>query len=230
MRSIHAYCSYAKAVILNKLEIAKDDIRYSKKTQKREMLFQFCHEKKIIIFSNDCVGGRVMKDYGLPCYSPMVNAWYSAEDYIKICEKPLYYFQFALEDCGLDEDNHPLGRLGDVYLHFTHFSNFESAKRRWNRGVKQFYQAYEDNHEFLIIMNDRNFFTDRLVERFENLPYQYKVLFTHVDHRTPNTFYMKNEDSREFVDIMTNFENLFSCKRRYERFDFFGILLKMYHT
>ena len=79
-------------------------------------------------------------------------------------------------------------------------------------------------------MNDRNGFDDNMVEKFEYLPYTYKILFTHKKYASGCTFYMKGDENKEFVEIMTNFEGWFTLKRRYDRFDFYQWFYDMYSS
>lgn len=190
--------------------------------EKQQILFDMDKPKNIIILSSDCVGGRIMKDYALPCHTPTVNIWYSGIDFMKLCEDPLKYFDMEIEEGGFDDEGHPTGRLGDIVLHFGHEDSFEAGARKWMRGTRSFRKAVQSPHEICVIFNDRNGFTEDLVGRFENLPYSHKVLFTHKPHHNaPHTFYMDGEDRLEFVRTMTLFEGLLPIRRRYERFDFY---------
>ena len=185
--------------------------------------------KKLIILSSDCVGGRLMKDYMLPCYTPTVNIWYTGEDFLKICENPCKYFSAKIERGGVDSENHPTGIIDDIVLHFGHEKEFEFGARKWKRGCRLYAEALKGDYEICVIMNDRNGFTPDLVKRFENLPYKYKVLFTHCEYENaPHTFCMKGEEKLEYVKTMTLFENMFSLKRRYDRFDFYRWICEIY--
>lgn len=87
----------------------------------------------------------------------------------------------------------------------------------------------EGAHEIGIVMTDRNGFAPEMVERFEKLPYRYKVLFTHRSYaNAPHTFYMKGEDARDCVKTITWFEHPLALRRRYERFDFYRWFREIY--
>lgn len=184
--------------------------------------------KKIIILSSDCTGGRLMFDYNLPTYTPTINNWYSAKDFIRICREPDKYFSMKMERGEQDSNGQPTGIIGDIMVHLGHSAGYEEAKKRWEIGCKNYFRAKEsEKYEICVIMNDRNYFTDDILQEFEDLPYKYKILFVHKkENIAPHTFYMHGEDNLEFVNIMTSFEGI--IKRRYDRFDFYHWFLKMY--
>lgn len=202
----------------------KEAWRYTGFAKQASELFDRMNEKgvAIIILSSDCTGGRLMNDYRMPVNTPTVNNFYSADDFLKICENPEKYFSLPVELEGIDNDGNFLGKIDDVVVHLGHEESPEKAVRRWNRGCKQFFRAIKSPHEICVIMNDRNGFKDSDMARFEALPYTYKVIFTHKPYKNaPHSFYMKGEDHLPCVNIITRFESVFSLKRRYDRFDFF---------
>jgi uncharacterized protein (DUF1919 family) len=77
-------------------------------------------------------------------------------------------------------------------------------------------------------MNDRNRFREELLERFDKLPYKYKLIFTHKDYHMDSAFYMEGEDELEFVKTMTLYEH--GLKRRYDRFDFIKWFEEIYNS
>ncbi len=219
------------SIIRQKYDSWREKKRQDGLKEKKSVLKDLSDKKKIIIFSNDCVGGRLMKDYYLPQYTPMVNIWYSAADFLKICREPEKYLSLKLSDVRLDENGIPSARLGDTILHFNHDNNLDAVVRKWEKGCRAFFKAVKsERHEICVVMNDRNGFDDNMVEKFEYLPYTYKILFTHKKYASGCTFYMKGDENKEFVEIMTNFEGWFTLKRRYDRFDFYQWFYDMYSS
>ena len=209
----------------------REQKRYEKLfEEKSQKLFSMDSQKKIIILSSDCVGGRLMKDYRLPCFTPTVNIRFDGEDFLRLCQNPEYYFGMSEIQQSFDKNYaHPVGRCGDIYLYFGHEDDFESGARKWKRGCKLFRKALQGQYEICVIMNDRNEFRQEMVEKFEKLPYKYKVLFTHRPYiDAPHTFYMKGEDKKPYVDTMTDYENSVSLHRRYDRFDFYQWFYEIY--
>lgn len=211
---------------------AREEKRHSLLTEKREVLSKAQAEsgKKLILLSSDCTGGRLLRDFELPEYTPTVNNWYSGRDFLKICNDPDKYFSCEVVSGGVDSHNEPIGLIDDVVIHFGHSSGYEESVKKWEIGCKSYFRAIrKGNYQICIIMNDRNGFQENMVNEFDALPYDNKVLFVHrKDWESPNIFYMENEDDLEYVDVMTNFESKLTTRRRYDRFDFYNWFLKMY--
>ncbi|MCR4611907.1 MAG: DUF1919 domain-containing protein, partial [Lachnospiraceae bacterium] len=170
------------AVIRKKYHEMREEKRHNVFREKREALSDALHKsgKKIIILSSDCVGGRIMKDYELPEYTPTVNNWYSSSDFLKICSNPDYYFSQKVEYIGEDEHCEPMGRIDDVVVHFGHSSGFDESLKKWEIGCKSYFRAKrKGSYEICVIMNDRNYFEQEFLDLFEKLPYKNKVLFVH---------------------------------------------------
>lgn len=211
----------------------KFDFQEIKENIRNKSLYKYQNDlnrsdKKIIVLSSDCVGGRLMKDYALPSYTPMINNHYSAKDFIKICQNPDYYFSHEVEFAGYSKHNHPMGRIDDVCVIFGHSSGYEESLKKWKIGCKNYFRAKKtNNYEIIVICNDRNGFMLEDVNGFESLPYKYKVNFVHTkEYLSENSFYMKNEDNFNCVKTMTSFESRFSIKRRYDRYDFYKVFKK----
>lgn len=208
-----------------KISEYKENRRHESLNDRRHALHEVLSKtkNKIIVLSSDCTGGRLMRDFELPEYTPTVNNWYSCSDFLKICSNPDYYFSQEVIFSHMDENNQPVGKIDDVEIHFGHSSGFEESLKKWQIGCKSYFRAKKkDNYEICVIMNDRNLFSKDMISQFDGLPYNHKVLFVHQkDWSGPNTFYMKGEDSLKFVDVMTAYENRISLKRRYDRFDFY---------
>lgn len=212
------------------IKLIREKIRYllffkSKSNKIRNKL----SEKNLIILASDCVGGRLMKDFDLPFYTPTVNIWYPNDGFLKLCKNPDYYFQQPLIELHDSTINDPAAKCGDITLVFGHHKGmaFSKIEKTWRKGCKSYFRAKkEGNYEFIVIANDRNGF-EPYIDEFCELPYKYKVIFTHKKINNQSCFYMK-EDSLQFVDIMTSYENKFSLRRRYDRFDFYSWLKEIY--
>lgn len=213
-------------ILKSKISEKKEHRRHNAFFNRRRTLHDSLSKskKRIIILSSDCTGGRIMRDFELPEYTPTINNWYSGSDFLKICSNPDYYFSQEVVFAYMDENNQPVGKIDDVEIHFGHSSGFDESLKKWQIGCKSYFRAKKKgDYEICVIMNDRNLFTNDMLNKFDELPYSHKVLFVHrKDWSGPNTFYMEGEDSLDFVDVMTAYENHLSIKRRYDRFDFYG--------
>ena len=64
---------------------------------------------------------------------------------------------------------YPIGRCGDIELHFIHYTTFESAKENWEKRKKR---INWDN--LFIMMYTEN---EEIAEKFLELPYEKKICF-----------------------------------------------------
>jgi len=112
-------------------------------------LFDFSRYRKlrnegISILSSNCWGGLLYNYLDLPIQSPLINMWSNPHDFLKICERPEYYFSLPLtieQWRSMDEVKYPVILLDDVRLHFNHAHNedqFREQEEQWYRRVKRF--------------------------------------------------------------------------------------------
>jgi len=73
-----------------------------------------------------------------------------------------------------NETNVPIARLGDVEIVFLHSKTIEEAKSDWIRRAKRV------NYDNLIVkFSQQNFCSEELLEKFVQLPYDKKFVFTY---------------------------------------------------
>lgn len=131
----------------------------------------------ISIISMNCIGAIIYNDLGLKFNSPMVNLFLYMPDYIKFLKDMKKYLDLDLEEIKnskyIEEFDYPIGRLGDIEIHFMHYENFEEAKNKWNIRKERI-----DYEKLYIIGTDRDLCTEKLLLEFDKLPMKNKVIFT----------------------------------------------------
>lgn len=125
------------------------------------------------IFALNCWGGLTYHSLHLPFRSPLINMFMNEYEYIKMMGNLRWYMEqpvtFSYWGDGVHGGKYPVGRLGDVLLHFKHASKFEDALADWNRRKERI------NYDKIYAM----MFTQKtdVAELFDKLPYN-KVCFT----------------------------------------------------
>lgn len=130
-------------------------------------------QSKVSIIAGNCWGGFTYHALKMQFLSPFVNLFLEDEDYLRLLsdlkgymEKPLVqdFSEWA------KKYDYPIGLLGDVALHFNHYPDFETAKRKWDERLRRI------NWQNLFVM----MYTCDLdvARRFSLLPYRHKVVFT----------------------------------------------------
>ena len=144
--------------------------------------------KTFSIVCNNCLGGAFYHKFGLKYATPTVALIIFSDDYIKFLENFCFYIKqplnFIKKSCHPEANNsewrrshnvfedYPLGLLGDIEIHFLHYKNEAEAIEKWNRRKKRM----NFNNLFFVMTDDSC--DKKIVERFNNLPYKKKILFT----------------------------------------------------
>ena len=161
---------------------------------------RYCGKAPTII-SHNCIGGVLSHELGLKFLSPTVNLFMVNKDFIKFCENLEYYLSLDITPYDGDiKRDYPLGRCGDLVLYFVHYNSFEEAKYKWNERKKRV-----DMNNIYIIATDRDGFNEELLERFKNLPYQNKKLFSHLPiENSKDIVYIKGFEESTQIEPLTN--------------------------
>ena len=131
------------------------------------------------LLSNNCMGGVFYHDAGCRFTSPTINMAMDGEDFIRFLENPRHY-------CGISDFKfvrypdlpYPVAHLDDIEVRFVHYKTEEECMEKWKSRA-----ARIDWEHLYIIGTDRDgLYKKDLLERFDRLPYQNKILFTAKDH------------------------------------------------
>lgn len=175
--------------------------------------------KSFSLLCNNCAGGILSHDLGLQFRSPTINLFFYHDHFLRFCENLDYYLKQELIICEnpqhKPEIEYPVCLLGDLELHFLHYSSFAEAKEKWDS------RAGRINKENLFIMWVFRELEDvELLKRFDSLPYKYKVAFTEREFpEYPSTFCIP--DGEEGWSGLTIFSGL-NGKRKIDQFDYVG--------
>lgn len=131
---------------------------------------RLCCANDISIISQNCIGGVLYHDLGLPFLSPTINAFIPEPGFVKMAGNLRFYMEQELDIRWGEE--YPIGMLGDVEIHFMHYETCEEAKTAWERR-----KARINWDKILVLATDRNGFDDAVFDVWKAIPYE-KVLFT----------------------------------------------------
>ena len=133
-------------------------------------------DSKISIISDYCFAGYLYHRFGLMFRSPTINMFTNNHNYLKFIGDLEYYMNQQMKE---DEDwrerlygdafMYPRGKVADVEWVFNHDIEFESARKRWDKGVERFNW---DN--YIVIMTIEN---DEMAYKFQELPIRHKIGF-----------------------------------------------------
>jgi uncharacterized protein (DUF1919 family) len=156
--------------------------------RRAEFLYRTIQRKRITntdftIISNNCWGGGVYEDLGLPYKTPTVGLFYFAPCYFKFISNIDEYIKMDLEFIDISKydkanqlkskQHYPIGLLGgDIEIHFLHYKTKDEAAEKWNRRKER---INLDN--LFISFSDSEGYDLNELQQFDSIPYP-KVFFS----------------------------------------------------
>lgn len=128
-------------------------------------------KKEISLISSDCLGGIILHEEQKRFLTPTINLYFNADDFVKFVLNLNYYLSIKPKPFPTKE-KYPVLLLDDIKLFCVHYKSFEEAIEKWVERKKRII----DNN-IVILMSDRNGFTDETYNNFLNIPYP-KILLT----------------------------------------------------
>lgn len=165
------------AVEAGKLQFGEDKLIMAKVFALPGFLFSqyaLLLHSKVSIIANNCWGGTAYHALGMRFYSPFINMFEDDENFLRLLGDFKYYMGLKLEFVryGFSPARniiYPVCRLGDVELHFNHFSSMDEVERKWYERVER---INWDN--LFVMMHTENVET---MGCFEKLRFDKKICF-----------------------------------------------------
>lgn len=159
------------------------------------------------IISNTCLGTYLYRDFDIPYLSPTIGLYILPSDFVKFCSHLSFYLSLELEEV-FSSFPFPIGKLGDIYIYFVHYSSFKEAKELWDLRKKSI-----DYEHLYFLMTDRVVFygddvcscSVDVIEQFVRLASKNKLVFTHRASSLPNTAYLIGYENDEVVPTITHY-------------------------
>lgn len=140
----------------------RDALAAQMKTQLRERDFS--------IISQNCIGGVLYHDMGLPFLSPTVNLYFTAPDFVRFVLNLEHYLD--IEPVMTWDETYPVGYLDDIAIHFMHYETCAEARQAWNRRKVRI-----NKEKILILCTDMEEFTEEIFAQWQMIAYP-KILYT----------------------------------------------------
>ena len=92
--------------------------------------------KDFSIICQNCIGGVIYHNLGLPFLSPTINLWMEEKDFYRFAANLRHYLSQELRFVsGIDAT--PTAWCDDVLIHFNHYHTEEEAANRWYERSKR---------------------------------------------------------------------------------------------
>ncbi len=170
--------------------------------------------KDMTVIASSCIGCITLHDLGCKFNSPFVNLYIAAEGFVKLLKDFDHYMnsEFTFIET---KESYPVALLDDVEIHFMHYRDAEHVTTEWNRRKERI-----DLSNCFVIFTDRDGCTKEILQEFDNLPYENKVVFTNKEYPDiKSSYYIKGFENEESVGRLYEFTG-WNGKRHYDAFDF----------
>lgn len=127
-------------------------------------------ERDFSILSQNCIGGVLYHDMGLPFLSPTVNLYFTGPDFVRFILNLDHYLD--IDPVMAWDETYPIGYLEDIAIHFKHYETCAEARQAWNRR-----KARINKEKILVLCTDMEEFTEEVFAQWQTIGYP-KILHT----------------------------------------------------
>lgn len=172
------------------------------------------------IISSNCNGEFVYYDMKLKFLSPTINLSFDMNDYVKFLSNLRWYLEQEITPYKDERFDYPTGMLGDIEIRFNHYKTFEEGVKKWEERKKRI------NWDNLFIFGiDGDDCTYESIKKFDSLPYENKVIFTHKNYpEFKSAYYIKGFEQESGVGVLLYFKKQFLIRRYLDDFDYISFL------
>ena len=127
--------------------------------------------KDFTIISQNCVGGVILHELNQRFNSPTINLFFSSRDFLLFLSDMRHYLSLEMQEKRTPY-SYPVGNLGGLTVHFMHYGSFQEAKDKWKERINRI----NYNNMYVMMVQGKDC-TDDMVEQFDALPFEKKVIF-----------------------------------------------------
>lgn len=170
-----------KERLKNKLGIIYPQRRFHIKKARKAI-----QNKDFSLLASNCMGGIIYNNLGLKFNSPTINMQMFTNEYYNFIINLEEYLKMDI--VFIEPDNGiPVGMLGDMKIHFTHYRTNEEALEKWNERKSR---LNLDN--LYILFNDKDGITEEQIINLSNVKCKNLCVFTSKEYPDlPYTFYVE---------------------------------------
>jgi len=175
--------------------------------RRRRKMRRKIKNRNFSIISNNCWGGGVYEELGLPYLTPTIGLFLHGPCYIKFIKNLNYYFGCELiftatskyQATNTKRDNtdlkYPIGKLADIEIHFLHYHSEDEAFDKWNRR-----KARVNFDNLFVELGEIDLVDKAIMEDFNSLEFPNKVLFSVREDKNLNSLVFLRE-RKGFTDV-----------------------------
>ena len=174
--------------------------------------------REFTIICNTCIGAVIYHKLGVPYQSPFINLGFSDFDFIKLVKNLKGYMSQKLCFVEVDGISYPTAYLGDILIHFVHYSSNIEAEKLWEERKKRI--RYD---KLYFIMSDRpsgnNYITESDILSLNEVKCCGKVVFTaNRKISIPYTIQLPKDSNGDYVRAYMSDKTSVLKKWRWEKY------------
>lgn len=160
---------------------------------------------QMTIISSNCLGARIYKEAGSIFNSPTIDLWFYPDDFIKFVNNIDHYLSCELLEKRDATKSYPCGLLGDINLNLQHYSDFASAKIKWDIRKKRIIKD-----RIVIFFTDRDGATnDHITKLLQSCSYPVFIFISNTRNiKSSEGLYRLHSRSDEVGDLYSNYDAL----------------------
>ncbi len=145
---------------------------------KKRAMSKFNYSNKdITILSPNCIAGEIYNILGLKFLTPTINTSINRRDFLLLCENLEEYMKLNAKFKRFRGENTPVISIGnnvlqEIEIAFPHDYDEKECIKNWNKRKERIVK-----NNIFIICDDQNLIPSD-IERFRNLKFNNKILFT----------------------------------------------------
>lgn len=176
--------------------------------------------RKPTIIASNCNGEFIYYDMRLKFLSPTINLSFEMNDYVKMLENLKWYMSQPVLPYQDERFDFPTGKIGDIEIRFNHYSSFEEGVKKWEERKKRI-----DWDNLFVLAIDGDNCTYETMKKFDALPYQNKVIFTHKYYpEITSSYYITGFEQETGIGVLIEIKRQFFVRRYLDDFDYIAFL------
>ena len=178
------------------------------------------------LICSNCTGGVLYHWLGLEFRSPFINLYLDNTDFLTALENFDDFINTEIiEDLNSGKD-YPVGiGFNGVRIHFMHYPDFKTAIQKWNSRK----QKIDKNNMAIMLTNlgiensSHPLPQTYLIQRFNNLPFKNKIIFSGIRYDYPNVVFLKGYQKVSAHKNIFGTKSIFG-KRYIDQFDYVSFI------
>lgn len=159
----------------------------------------------ITYISSNCIGGRIYETLNIPYLTPTVGMFLFPNCFLKLANNighymatPPFIKSSSIYHC---TQKYPILGIEDIELHCLHYQSATEATEKWERRKKRI-----NTERIFIIMTDRDGFNTTHGQKFDELPFEKKVIFSSSHNKAKSAVEINAYKKESCVgDLYTNY-------------------------